>query len=205
MNGVTVVLVLVAWLFSSAPPLPAIQTPEPSASVAAPTVTPQPTATVPTQALTFPAVADAYVFAGRPDLNYGGSVKLRLDADPETTSYVRFSVSGIHSQVVGVALRIYALSKLNAGFSVQAAAADWTESGITYGNRPGAGGPVLGSSGLIPGESWVTVQLGPAIHGDGEYSFVLSTTGTGLAMASREAGAATALMLIVQVAIGPGG
>ena len=199
-SGMAVVLVLVAWLVSSDPFLPARAAPRPPDNGTRPVATEPTRSPTSAEIVEFATTADAYVFAARPDANYGDSTKLRVDGDPEMVSYLRFSVSGIRGQVLAVSLRVYALSRVNQGFSVRTTTADWGESGVAYESRP-TDGEVVGRSGPIPGTSWVTVTLLPVVSGDGEYSFVLSTISTtALAMASREAGVELAPTLIVEVA-----
>jgi len=205
-NLAATMLVVAAVLFAgyrSLPPPVAVVSPSPSLAL----VTAQPSGTsVPSDLLEFPATADAYVFAGRPALNYGASTELRVDADPATLTYLLFDVSGIHAQVLSVRLRISTLGRLIQGFQVRAAAADWGESAITYATRPAENGDIVGTSGLIADAASVEVSLTPVISGDGRYSYLLFTTSTtALTFASREAGAGTAPTLLVEVAKSPAG
>ncbi len=193
-------LVLTAWLFGGIPPLPPIL-PGASPTASAPPVATQPSSTaVESEFIEFVATADAYVFAGRPELKYGTAPELRVDADPETLTYLEFTVSGIARPVLGARLRIHALGRQIQGFQVRTVHGAWSESQLTYGAQP-AQGDLAGRSGLISGEAWVEVALTSAIAGDGRYSFVLFTTSTtAVAFASREAGASTAPRLVIEVA-----
>jgi hypothetical protein len=212
-DAAAVVLVLTAGLFgalpSSAPILPVASTTPRATPGATPRATPviaQPSSTpVASELLEFPVTADAYVYAGRPDLNYGLAPELRVDADPETLTYLRFTVSGITTPVLGATLRIHALGRQTLGFQVRTVEASWSESGLTYLAQP-AQGDVAGSSGLIAGEASIEVELTPVITGNGQFSFVLFTAGTtALTFASREAGSPTAPVLVVKVAQATGG
>jgi hypothetical protein len=202
-NAVAMVLVVGAWLLSGlTPSLPPLPQATPS-ETAVPTATPSPipTVAIATRRIEFPVVADAYVYAGRPDLNYGAAPELRVDADPETLTYLRFRVTGIDQPVLGVHLRISALSRQTLGFDVRSAPNGWAESQLSYGTHPTPGGDIIGSSGLIAAASEIEVALSVTVSGNGDYSFVLSTRGsTALTFASREAGAATAPTLIIEVA-----
>ena len=204
-DAAAVMLVLTAGLVGALPP------PPPILPVASATPTPIPVATQPSstpvasELLKFPATADTYVYAGRPELNYGTATELRVDSDPETLTYLKFTVSGITTPVLGATLRIHALGRQTIGFQVRTADGDWSESKLTYAAQP-AQGTVAGNSGLIAGEATIEVVLAPVITGDGQFSFVLFTTGTtALAFASREAGDPTAPVLVVEVARAPGG
>lgn len=216
LNAVAVILVVSALLLTGNPSSTALVPGSSPTDASRPTVLPDNSAVpavspsasnaVASSFLQFVATADAYVYAGRPELNYGGLAELRVDADPETMTYLQFAVSGIHGQVLGVSLLIHALGRQTRGFQVRTAPSDWAESEITYGLRPTPGGDVIGTSGLVAGEALLEVKLTTVIDGDGQYSLVLLTSSTtGLAFASREAGPATAPLLIVEVAKGAGG
>jgi acid phosphatase type 7 len=216
-DAAAVVLVVTAGLVGALPSGPA-SSPGASATpngtqVATPEATPvatpasaQPTSTpVPSQLLEFPVTADSYVYAGRPDLNYGTTAELRVDSDPETLTYLQFTVSGLTTRVLGATLRIHALGRQTLGFQVRSIEGSWSESTLTYAAQP-AQGALVGRSGLVPGEASVEVELTPVIAGNGQFSFVLFTDSTtALTFASREAGSATAAVLVVKVAQAPGG
>jgi hypothetical protein len=211
-DAAAVVLTLTAALFAALPAAPAvvpsaspIPSGTPGSSPSASPVAVEPSSTpIPSELRQFPVNADAYVYAGRSTQNYGTTTQLRVDSDPETLTYLRFTVSGITTPVLGARLRIHALGRQTLGFQVRSVKGAWSESRLTYGARP-ADGAVVGSSGLIAGEAWIEVQLTAAVDGNGQVSFVLFTTGTtALTFDSREAGAATAPMLVVEVAKSPG-
>ena len=213
---IAIVLVAVAWLFAGKSPLgPDSTGSTPSqaiatdgslaASVAQGSTQPSASAAG-TELIVFAATADAYVFAGRPELNYGTQPELRVDADPENLTYLLFEVSGIHGPVLGASLLLNTLGRLTQGFQVRSTPTDWAESNIIYGSRPTPGPDVVGTSGLVAAEKQVRVKLTIVPQGDGAYSFVLFTTSTtGLAFASREAGFGTAPKLILEVAKGGAG
>lgn len=210
-DAVAVILTLTAGLFAALPAAPAVlpsasPTPRgtPGTSPSATTVAAQPSNTpVPSELRQFPVTADAYVYAGRPTQTYGSTTQLRVDSDPETLTYLTFTVSGITTPVLGARLRIHTLGRQTLGFQVRAVKGAWSESRLTYGTQP-AQGVVVGSSGLIAGEAWIEVELTSAVDGNGQVSFVLFTTGTtALTFDSREAGAALAPMLVVEVAKSP--
>src|ERR687883_229408 len=66
-----------------------------------------PAAAVATVSQTFTPVADAYVSSAKPSSNYGTSPKLKADASPVVTTYLRFDVTGIPGDVVQATLRLH--------------------------------------------------------------------------------------------------
>jgi chitodextrinase len=148
---------------------------------------------------TFNPVADAYVVGTSPTTNFGTATSLRVDASPDTASYLRFSVAGLTGPVASATLRIYATSNQSPGYDVFGVADNtWTESGINYNNRPALAAAKTGSSGKVAGAPvYTTVDVTPLVSGNGPVSLALTTTSsTALALASRES--ATKPELVVQ-------
>jgi hypothetical protein len=175
-------LILISLLLGSN--IAALASDQPAAS-ASPSVTSNP-------------VADAYVVQTSPSKNYGAGVTLRVDASPDTRSYLRFVVSGLNGAAVQSAwLRIYANSANNAGVSVQAVADNtWDENAISWSNAPAAGS-TINSSGAFPAGSWVEVDVSSYVQAEGTFSLMLSSTSsTSTNLASRE-DAAHAPQLVV--------
>jgi hypothetical protein len=147
-------------------------------------------------------VADAYVKAANPTINYGSATTIRTDASPIIRSYLRFEVQGLSTSIKRATLRIYANSNSTIGYSVSSITDNtWTELGIKYDNAPAVGAP-LGSSGNITGGTWSAVDLTPYITGNGTYNLALtSTSSTEISLSSREA--ANKPQLIVEAEFGP--
>ncbi len=165
---------------NGAEPQPGTETPLP------PTETPTSTPTSTGSTLTFAPVADTYVDAGNPTVNYGQSTALRADGSPDVRSFLRFSVLGLSGAVTSATLRIYANSSQSTGYTVSQATGIWTETGVTYNNQPGAGAAV-GTSGPVTGGAWTEVDVTSAVTGSGDVDFVISTTSlTALSLSSRE-------------------
>ena len=145
------------------------------------------TVTTPTAA--FPDLADAYVDASHPSINYGTLNALRVDASPVVHSYVRFSVSGLGGKTITQArLILYAANSSGTGISaVTVENHSWDEKTITYDNAP-ALGTDLSSTGGFRAANWLTLDVSSYMKGEGIYSFALkTTTSTALPFASKEA------------------
>jgi hypothetical protein len=173
----------------AASPTPAsTNTPVPTATTVPPTATTvPPTATIvpPTATTGAPAgpttlslapVADAYIDAASANSNYGTAPLLRTDASPEQRTYLRFDVQGLAGRpITKVILRLYANGSSKSGFQVQRVDDNsWSETAITYNNRPLTSGPIV-ESGAHNHAVWVTVDVTSYITGDGSYTLALLT------------------------------
>lgn len=135
---------------------------------------------------TFTSVADAYVVAGDA-VNHGTTTTLKADTTPATSSYLRFTMSGLSGTVGSAKLKIYTSSALTAGFSVRTTAGGWTETGIVASNAPvyAGTGP---NSGAVTAGTYVTVDVTSLIvSSSGDVNLALvGLSATNLSMNSRE-------------------
>ncbi|HJR79383.1 MAG TPA: DNRLRE domain-containing protein [Anaerolineales bacterium] len=160
------------------------------------------TPTQPGQLFTFTPVADAYVKAANPTINYGTATTLRTDASPIVRSYLRFSVQGLSTSIKRVTLRVFANSNSSTGYAVNSVADNtWSETTINYNNAPAVGG-ALGASGAVSGGTWATIDITPYINANGTYSLILtSTSSTEISLGSRESANAPQLVVETEFAL----
>jgi hypothetical protein len=130
--------------------------------------------------MTYPAVADTYVAADAPARNYGSAVELVADASPTKTTYLKFVVSGLTAPVATARLRLHARDADNAaspagGRLATVGATGWSESAMTYGNRPAASATALATLGEVRRNTWYELDVTPAVLRDGTISFALSS------------------------------
>jgi PKD repeat protein/glucose/arabinose dehydrogenase len=148
------------------------------------------TATTPgISTLKFQAEADARVEEANPTLNFGTST-VRADGgpDPDVESYLRFSVAGVSGPVQSAKLRLWVTSSTADGPAVYTTGNIWSETGITWNNRPGRTSGATDDKGVIGAGAWVEYDVKPLVVGDGTYSFDLATTSSdGVDFSSREA------------------
>ncbi len=182
--------------------------PSPSGTATSiPGATPTPTFTLTpspfpiSQPVLFVPTADAYVNQSYPTSNYGSSTQLRVDGSPLVTSYLRFVVSGLNGAAVSSAtLRIYANSASSAGVAAYRELDQaWAEKGITYNNAP-AFGARLGQSGPFVGGTWTSIDVSPAVTGEGEIDFGLGgLNSTAISLGAHEDSAhAPQLVVVIQ-------
>jgi PKD repeat protein len=157
-----------------------------------------------THTLTFSPEADAYVEEANPATNFGTAAALRTDAggNPDTDTYLRFPVTGIQGRITSAKLRLFATSNTIDGPAAMPTSSSWTETGITWANKPAATGGALADTGSIAGGSWVEWDVTPAVTGPGPVSFLLhQTVSDGVNFHSRETTSTTRrpeLVLTVQ-------
>jgi hypothetical protein len=120
------------------------------------------------------ARADAYVDSARPATNFGTNSTLKTDTEPVVRTFMRFDVSGTSGSVVSATLRVYSASANAAGYRVRrAGSTTWNERSITHRNAPEPGS-LVGTSGTVTKASWSTVDVTPAVTGDGPITLMLS-------------------------------
>ncbi|WP_405754578.1 DNRLRE domain-containing protein [Streptomyces sp. NBC_01020] len=147
------------------------------------------------------ATEDSYVNAGAPGTNYGTSNSLAVRGTSAYASYLRFTLPSAPAGTVLKSARLAVKTSTQTGAgsadsqSVVPVTGDWTESALTYSNRPAPGPGTLGTlSGATDGSTVYsapldTTALTPALGSP--YSLALTSTGTDpLWLWSREATAA---------------
>jgi hypothetical protein len=121
----------------------------------------------------FKAVADAGVKKSYPTKNYGSNSIIRVDGSPIEEAFIKFDVSGISGTVSGAKVRIYLTNGSSNGPGIYASGTDWSESSITYSNRPSRISSKLEGKGALPAKSYVDYNVSEVVKGNGTYSFVI--------------------------------
>ncbi|MGH2531440.1 MAG: DUF7594 domain-containing protein [Thermomicrobiales bacterium] len=144
---------------------------------------------------TFAPNADARVEEARPTSRFGLSTQLKTEAgsDPDIETYIRFAVSDVSGGVQSATLRVYVPNLPDYGTkdgpAVFIANNDWTESAITWNNRPARSITPRDDKGAIPPGTWVEFDVSSFVDGNGVYTFVLATTSNDSAIFSSRQGA----------------
>jgi hypothetical protein len=167
-----------------------------STATPTPTLAPTPTNTPVSSASTIlgSAAADARVEEASPGTNFGTSTLLRADggADPDVESYLRFSVTGVTTTVQSATLRVYvpagtSTSTAN-GPALYSVTNSWTETGITWNNRPARTSGIIDNKVALPADAWVEYNVTGFVTANGTYSFALiPESSDGVDFNSREA------------------
>ncbi|MFL5758481.1 MAG: DNRLRE domain-containing protein [Thermomicrobiales bacterium] len=124
----------------------------------------------------FAPAADSYVVNGYPNSNYGLQTTLNVDYGPNSTaeSYFKFNVSGLSGAVSSAKIWIYASSGTSDGPAVYETTNSWSETGITWNNKPAKTTGGRNDRDAIPSHTWVSFDVTPWVSGNGTFSFVLA-------------------------------
>ncbi|WP_236782970.1 CBM96 family carbohydrate-binding protein [Arthrobacter sp. QXT-31] len=155
------------------------------------------------ETVTLTATADSYVSSGATGTNFGTSTTLGVDGSPVEASYFKFDLSAYAGRTLeNATLQLRSAGSGSTGTqNVKVVASDtWTETAITYANRP-AMGTSIGRLGPTTTNTNYTVPL--TVSGlTGELGQQLSlgldaTSGDGLDLNSKEAGSTAAPKLVL--------
>jgi hypothetical protein len=140
------------------------------------------------QTITLTPTADARVEQANASTNFGTEATLIADTQPNTKTYLSFSVTGTGGAVVAAKLRLFAFDGTADGPQAYGAANTWTETGITWNTSPARTTALLDDRGTIGSNTWVEFDVGAAVTGDGTYSFEIApTSNDGVSFRAREA------------------
>ncbi|MGH8999761.1 MAG: DUF7594 domain-containing protein [Acidimicrobiia bacterium] len=133
------------------------------------------------------AAADATVSASDPGDNDGAADTLFVDGDPVTEAYVRFGEPDLAGPLGRAVLRLYVTDRTYNAPEVYRATGGWTESGITWDNRPGRQGSMVDDHAGADEGAWIEYDVTAAVGGSGTTSLVLvADSGDGIDLASRQ-------------------
>jgi calcineurin-like phosphoesterase family protein len=130
-----------------------------------------------TSTLTFTTQADAQVEENNPDSNTGTSSDLEvINANNRSIeSYLRFTVSGTSGTIQNALLRVHSTTdSTRDGPEIYGSGSTWTETGITWNNRPALTSGAVDNKGSISKNTWVEYNVTALVTGNGTYSFVLA-------------------------------
>jgi chitodextrinase len=147
-------------------------------------------ATTPQGSITLIPTADARVEEANASSNFGTVSPLRVDGGTGThvESYLTFTASGLTGTVRRATLRLYALSGTVDGPTVAPTSTGWSETGITWANKPAPTGQAVVDLGAITTGTWVDIDVTALVTGNGSYGFQLSGQSTdGVDFHSKEA------------------
>jgi trimeric autotransporter adhesin len=152
------------------------------------------------QTLTFTPTDDSFVRSNLPNELNGSLNNLRsFKSLAETDSYLKFTVTGLTGSVVSAKLRLYVIdASPNAGTLYPVADTTWSEATLTWTNKPPASTTPIGPAGPAKLGTWVEIDLGSTITGDGTYSLALVGTYPDAAWFSSKEGANRPQLVLTQ-------
>jgi chitodextrinase len=137
---------------------------------------------------TFAPTADATVKEGAPYNNYATTV-LSADSGPgiNVEGYIRFAVSGLSDPVQQATLRLFVPNGSSDGPAMYTTTGDWSETGLTWNNRPPRSTTSFADKDAVQGGTFVDYDVTSQVTGNGTYNWVFATTSTdGTDFNSRE-------------------
>lgn len=154
--------------------------------------------------LTFITAADSKVSQFKPSTNYGSTTSLQADgaSNPDVESFIRFTVTGVTGTIQSAKLRVYDTTSGSAnGPAVYGTGTSWTETGITWNNRPSRITSALDNKGSISTKTWVEYNVTALVKANGTFSFVLAADSSDDAVfSSREGGQPPQLVVVSSTA-----
>ena len=144
-------------------------------------------------------VGDAWVSSAQPGLSPGSTPVLRTASQPETRSYLTFSVEGVSGPITRAILRLWSDRADTPGVAVHAVHGSWDEESITAASAP-AIGDAASKTGPIAARTWAFADVTRLLPGSGLVSFALTQVGSGNAeFGSREGAHSPELMVQTQL------
>ena len=133
-------------------------------------------------------VQDAYTRSDTPDGNFGTGQTLHIDGSPVSVAYLKFDVAGLTGAPSKATLKIFVT--VSSTTSINASPVPdttWTETGLTWNNRPAPGSPSIPSPTPITANTFLSYDVTSLVHGNGLVSFAIDTaSATSKDIPSRE-------------------
>ena len=128
--------------------------------------------------MTLSPVADSHVMADQPDANFGTATALRIDGSPISVAYLKFDVQGLTAAPTSATLKL--VSPVSSTTPINAKSVTdttWTETGVTYNNRPAVGGTVASFTPRST-NAVMSFDVTSLVKNNGLVSFAVDTTST---------------------------
>ncbi|MCP3137761.1 CBM96 family carbohydrate-binding protein [Pyxidicoccus xibeiensis] len=143
-------------------------------------------------------VADATVDASNPDTNFGTTPTLLVDqAAIAYESFLRFNLAGGTAPIQRATLRLYVVDPSPDGPQLFLAGAGWTETGITWNQRPARVGAAVGDLGAVTLNTWVEYDVTAQVRGRSSIDFALIPMSQDGADFSSRTGAQSPQLVVV--------
>ena len=129
-----------------------------------------------TQTLT--PVADAYVSSSSPGSNHGTGYEIDVDGSPVKVSYFTFDLSSLSGTVISAQFTITSSwdGSANGGDIQTVSDTSWTESTLTYTNRPATSGTSVGNLGAVNPYQTVSADVTSGVSSGGLVGLAIVST-----------------------------
>jgi len=146
--------------------------------------------------VTLTSIADTYVDGNNSGTNYGGLSRMEVDGSPVKIAYIKFDISSLAGKnITSAKLRIRGNADTSAGSNGTqnvkvTSTTSWSESLMTYSNRPTSSSAIATISGFAP-STWSSAIVTGAVQskiGQSTISFTIdSGSGDNIIFYSRQA------------------
>ncbi|HEY6810913.1 MAG TPA: DNRLRE domain-containing protein [Propionibacteriaceae bacterium] len=126
--------------------------------------------------ITLSPVADSYVMADQPTVNFGTATSLRIDGSPVAVAYLKFDVQGLTTAPAQATLKVVSPISSTTPINAKSAGNAWTETGLTYDNRPAIGQNPVASDTPTTTNDVLSFDVTSLVGGNGLVSIALDTT-----------------------------
>ncbi|WP_220699306.1 DUF7594 domain-containing protein [Nocardioides cavernaquae] len=136
--------------------------------------------------------ADTRVQSNAATTNYGTSTTLGVDASEVQQTFMKFNITGVTGTITSAKLRVHVKNASGAestsgGTWKLMSNTSWSETGVTYNNRPAIDGATLGTIGSVAINTWYEIDVTGKIPSSGVISIGgSSTSSNGADFDSRE-------------------
>ena len=137
----------------------------------------------------FIASEDATVKQSEPAQTFGNAATLEVDGSPRHEAFLKFNVQGIQGQVSSAKVQLFVTNKSSAGPGIYSSGSNWSESTITYNNKPATTSATIDSKGAVEVGAYVDFDVSSVVSANGTYSFVLFQSGSDRTDFSSRSGA----------------
>jgi PKD repeat protein len=149
------------------------------------------TVAAPPPVAVFNPIADARVYEGSPSSNQGLDITLRVKTQSGSSyrSYLKFDLTSVSTPVQSAVLRLFCTDPSNLGGSVYLVSDNsWTETGITWNNKPALPASPLTTILSVTAGVWTEIDVSGFYSGPGTYTLALAGGGTNSALYSSREG-----------------
>ena len=136
-------------------------------------------------------IADTYVQSDQPTSNFGTATFVKVDGSPIAVSYLKFNVTGLATAPTKATVRVYKSLSTTTAINLRSVAdTSWSETGMTYSNKPATGATAIAPPQPWTENVWLSYDVTSLVKGNGLISLALDTTSsTSKSLPSREAAA----------------
>ena len=132
--------------------------------------------------VTLTPTGDSYTSQGNPNGTHGSDGSLNVNSgSSERRAYLKFNVTAIPSNAIGVTAALNMYSQSSAGstvtFTLSQTTTGWDESSITWANQPALGSTVTTRAGMTSGV-YNTFDVSSQVTRNGLYAMVITSNNT---------------------------